>query len=573
VSRRALLLLAAALAATAVILAVSGGFRTTVGGLRVSARSPAGPGIAALLAGAIWFALARRDQGSANDLADAWRAIERHAPHTITGIAIVVAAVTAAFATHSAAGADASGYLSQAALWTSGHLFHADPLAGLVSGHDPWLTTPLGWRPAGDGSVQAPTYPPGLPLLMALPHALGGTVAASVVVIVSAAIALLATGAVATELAGGIAGIAAAVLLGISPVFLYQSIQPMSDVPVTAAWMACFYFVLRKRDAGPSGPASLSSGIACAIAVLIRPNLAPLAIVPLAIAGNRFSFAAPVAIAGLSLAGLQWIWYGSPLRSGYGTAGELFSLSNAGVNAARYFSWLMATAPMLLLGIAGFVLVRTQRPAQALATFAALVIAAYLVYAPFDQWSYLRFLLPALAVLAIFTGVALARGIERAPIVVRAPLFVALVLGAAAHGIWVARSHDTFKLAGQLRRVAQVGDFINRNLPESALIVAGEQSGAMRYYTGRPILRWEAATPKAVIDVLVALQRTNRPIYFVLDAWEHEPFRAKFAGVPAAVLDWPPVVDAGTSHRTRLWSLADRGRFLKGVNVSTIRLP
>ena len=553
------------LVTAAVLLAVSGGFRTNVGGLNVSARSPGDAAIAAFVLGVIWFVIARREQASASDLAGWWRAIERHAQNIITAIAIVVAAVTAAFATHSAAGADASGYLSQAALWTSGHLFHADPLAGMVAGHDPWLTTPLGWRPVGDGSVQAPTYPPGLPLLMALPHALGGTVAASTVVIISAAIALLATAAVATELAGGVAGMVAAILLGISPIFLNQSIQPMSDVPVTAAWMACFFFVLRNRPR--------SAGGACALAVLIRPNLAPLAIVPLAMVGNRLAFAVPVAAAGLSLAGLQLIWYGSPLRSGYGTADELFSLSNIGVNAARYFNWLITTAPVLLLGILGFLPVRRRRSARALAAFAVLVVAAYLVYAAFDQWSYLRFLLPALAVLAIFTGIALAAWVERWPIAMRAPLFTALMLGIAAHGIWVARSLDTFKLAGQLRRVAHVGEFISRTLPESALLVAGEQSGAMRYYTGRPILRWEAATPKAVLDVMIALQRTNRPIYFVLDAWEHEPFRAKFANVPAAVLDWPPMLDAGTSHRTRLWSLSDRGRFLKGDNVSTLRLP
>ena len=36
-------------------------------------------------------------------------------------------------------------------------------------------------------------------------------------------------------LAGGAAGVVAATLLAFTPVFLYQSIQPMSDVPVTAA--------------------------------------------------------------------------------------------------------------------------------------------------------------------------------------------------------------------------------------------------------------------------------------------------------------------------------------------------
>ncbi len=71
---------------------------------------------------------------------------------------------------------------------------------------------------------------------MAIPHKLAGINGATAVVIASAAIAAWATGMIA----GGAAGIIAALLLALSPSFLYQSIQPMSDVPVTAAWMLCF---------------------------------------------------------------------------------------------------------------------------------------------------------------------------------------------------------------------------------------------------------------------------------------------------------------------------------------------
>ena len=72
--------------------------------------------------------------------------------------------------------------------------------------------------------------------------------------------------------------------------------------------------------------------------MLIRPNLAPLAIVPLFLARNRIAFSIPVAIAGLFLALLQSLWYGSPLRSGYGSAEELFALANIAANASRYFT-------------------------------------------------------------------------------------------------------------------------------------------------------------------------------------------------------------------------------------------
>src|SRR5687767_6146958 len=102
------------MAIVAVVLAVSGGFRTTVGGFRISARSPLAATLAALIAGVAWFALARRDRAMAVDLEVAWRALERNASRVIGTIALIAAVVASVFASRSAAGADASGYLSQA---------------------------------------------------------------------------------------------------------------------------------------------------------------------------------------------------------------------------------------------------------------------------------------------------------------------------------------------------------------------------------------------------------------------------------------------------------------------------
>jgi hypothetical protein len=306
---------------------------------------------------------------------------------------------------------------------------------------------------------------------------------------------------------------------------------------------------------------------------LIRPNLAPLAIVPLLMVEQRKAFAVPVAIAGAFLAFVQWFWYGSPLRSGYGPAEELFALSNIGANAFRYASWLLASSPALLFAVFGFWRLRFNRTAQAMGAFALLVVGAYLIYAVFDEWSYLRFLLPALAVFAIFAAAGFSAWIDRWPVTVRAPLLFALLLGVTAHGIFVARSLDTFRLADQLRRVATVAEYVNGSVPASAVILSGEQSGSMRYYTHRPILRWEAATPESLTQAIAALEGTGRPVYVVLDAWENEPFRARFPSVPIAALDWPPILEAGTTHRTRLWRLSDRDRFLRGEPLNIIRLP
>jgi 4-amino-4-deoxy-L-arabinose transferase-like glycosyltransferase len=573
VLRRVFLAIAATLVVVAVVLAVSGGFRTTVGGFRISARSPLAASIAALLAGAAWFALARRDSAIAADLAAAWHALERNASRLIGVVALIAAIVAATFATRSAAGADASGYLSQARLWSWGLLppLHFDRAAGISPDLDGWIITPLGWMPwdgVGDMHIdgaQAPTYPPGLPMLMAVPYALADVDGATAVLIASAAIATWATGMVT----GGVAGIMAAAFLAFAPVFLYQSIQPMSDVPVTAAWMLCFLLVRRDKSKG----VSLLAGTVCAVAVLIRPNLAPLAIVPFIASTTRRWFAAPVIVAGLFIGFIQLSWYGSPFRSGYGTAEELFSISNIIPNAARYASWLVATSPVLFIALFGFVRVRQDRHARALIVFALLVIVSYLIYAVFDQWSYLRFLLPALAVFAVFAAIELQAWIERCPVAMRLPLFLTLVVSVSAYGLFVARAFETFKLAEQFKRVEQVGEFLKGYYSERPVVISGEQSGAIRYYTLMPIVRWEAATPETLRAAITAIERSGHSTYVALDAWENEPFLAKFKDLPAVALDWPPMLEAGTSHRTRVWKLADRGRFLKGEHIETIRVP
>jgi hypothetical protein len=558
-----------ALAIVATVLAVSGGFRTTVGGFRISARSPLAASTAALLAGAAWLLLARKDRSIAGDLEAAWHALERNAARMAGVTALIAALVSSTFATRSAAGADASGYLSQAQMWVRTPLLHFDPLVTLDASLGGWLTTPLGWRPVHDATgdvesaagLQAPTYPPGLPLLMALPHAIAGIDGAHAVVMGAAAAAVWAT----AMIAGGTAGVVAALILACSPVFLYQSFQLMSDVPVTAAWMLCFLLLRSDRSAW--------AGVAAAIAILVRPNLAPLVAVPLLIAPRKGAFATPVVVAGAALGVLQWYWYGSPIQSGYGSTAELFGLANVVPNAGRYFRWLIATAPVLLIAPFAFVRLRGRTDVRALMAFAVLVIGAYLIYGVFEHWSYLRFLLPAMAVFAIFAGVELAAWIGRWPLAIRFPMFFAVMLGIVAHGLIVARSLDTFRITDQLRRVGHVADAINHTAPAGAVIIAGEQSGAMRYYTGLSILRWEAATPDTLPGALERLLEAERPIYIALDAWEMELFRAKFPDVGPAALDWPPMLEAGSSHRTLAWNLADRWRYQLGQRINTVRIP
>jgi hypothetical protein len=89
----------------------------------------------------------------------------------------------------------------------------------------------------------------------------------------------------------------------------------------------------------------------------------------------------------------------------------------------------------------------------------------------------------------------------------------------------------------------------------------------------RPILRWDTSTPDALGAAVAAVEREGYSPYVALDAWEEEPFRKKFASIPELQLDWPPAVEAGESHRTKLWRFSDRARFLAGEHVETLRIP
>ncbi len=67
------------------------------------------------------------------------------------------------------------------------------------------------------------------------------------------------------------AGVGASLLVATTPVAIAHVLMPMSDVPATALWALAWVMALR-----PGVGAALAAGCAVAMAVLVRPNLAPL---------------------------------------------------------------------------------------------------------------------------------------------------------------------------------------------------------------------------------------------------------------------------------------------------------
>jgi hypothetical protein len=581
VTRRASLAAAAFLSIVAIALAVSGGFMVSVGGVRMSARSPRAAGALSLVLALAWLYSSARARATSADLTWLSSWIERRSRVWLLALTLMTGVTAVAFGTRSSSGADASGYLSQAAMWARFEWRVGDVLSDVEN----WplrddQTAPLGWRPGLEAGWQVPTYAPGFPLLMAVPSALAGNTGASAVVALSAALAVFATGALARALAGGTAALVAAALLASSPTFLYQSLQPMSDVPVTAAWLVAFWMLAERRYG--------LAGLATAVAVLVRPNLAPLAAIPLVWvmwtspaprrAARAAQFSSPVAIAAVVIASLQWRWYGSPLLSGYGSAGELFTVSNVVPNARLYASWLWEAEPAFVLAgavavIGSFVLrlVPAREVAAGknrsspngaawtmLAVFAGAVVAAYLVYGIFERWSYVRFLLPAMAAASVLLSAMADRAIGRAAPRARGLIAALAAVAIVAAGFTVARRLEVFQVADVTARAVDAGEQLRRVLPINAVLIAGEQSGSMRHETGRPIIRWDTLDVEALRAALETLRGRGFEPWWVLDQWEESVVRSRFADVPEAALDWPPRVEGGPLMRTRAWRLADQ---------------
>jgi len=575
--------------ALAAAVAATGGVDWRFGPMRLRVYQPwrllaAGLG---LTGAALWLGGAQFKAA----LERAWEARATRASWVAAAATVAAAAVGLVNGTGIAGGADAYGYVSQALMWLNGLPIRTEPLAATVPWPlAEWSLSPLGYRPGLEPGIIVPTYPPGLPLTMAAFAAVGGASAVYLVVPVLGAAAVWLTYLLGRRYSDAASGAAAAVLLAASPVFLYQLVQPMSDVPVTAWWLLSLW-------AAAGLPVVAGSGAAAA--VLTRPNLAPLAAVILAaVLTHSYSqhrnvgaslraavaFTLPLAAAVTFLAWLNARLYGSPFASGYGSASELFALANVPINANRYVRWLLETqTPVVLAGVvaplAAWLGPRapgTPSPSQGRLglAFAAVVLACYLPYSPFEEWWYLRFLLPAIPVLLVLTTPLVVRLVSAAPTAVRAPLLVAGVALLGAYYLAVANERSAFGLRRLDSRYLAAGAFASRSLPANAVLLSMQESGALRMYGGRTTVRFDRLDPEGLDAAVQFLDRAGYRPYFALEAWEEAQFRDRFSRSSAlGFLDWPPAAEVGRPVKVRFYDPRDRRRFLAGEPVATARDP
>lgn len=547
---------------------VAGGFHFVVFGIRVSSWEAYKPFRIAM--GALTAAFWLHDR-AAEPNRTSWQILPQWAPWIAGGSAAISVAVAVHFGIFAAGGADAYGYVSQASLWAEGRIVAPDPLASFV----PVIgraVAPLGYVLGRTPSVLVPVYPPGLPLAMALALEIGGKAAVYYVVPILGGLAVWLTYLLGARVAGPVSGMIAAVLLAFSPLFLFHTLEPMSDVPVTAWWLLAWVLALSRGRWTQVG-----AGLAVSAAALTRPNLVPLAIVLVVVVAatkprlSRLALFAAGSIPGcLVVAAVNAYRYGSPVASGYGSLESLYAWSHWRENLPRYVGWLIEiNSPVILLAFIAPLVARVRMSIHMLVFF-GILLACYLFYLVFDGWPFLRFLLPALPLLFVLSSAVIVRGLELVSSAFRgAAVFLLCVLLPLWYVI-KADSLTVFDIQRAEHRYRAVGETIGRTLPPHAIVMSVIQSGSVRLYSGRMTVRWDMLEPARFDEVIDLMWRAGHTPYLLLEDWEAPAFQQRFGTAsPYSGLDWPPVIEYKDSSRVRVYSFADRARHRAGEPIAT----
>jgi len=577
--RQIALVLTLVAAAWATLLTVTGGFDLAIGGVTLASHEPLRP----LFWGSLTLAAFVWANGVSPTAASWLRVFRRINCGAVVAVLVIWTMILGVrYAATVASAADAYGYISQADLWIAGDLKVPQPWVADVPWPDAkWSFTPLGYRPIEqeDNWNLVPIYSPGMPMMMAALKRLAGQAAMFVIVPITGGLLVLTTYGIGRRLGAPVAGAIAAWLVATSPTYLFMLALPMIDVPVATLWTLSFYVLLR-----PGASAALVGGATAALAILVRPNLAPL-VAALAI-GLAFGlsasgleprrarvvraivFSAAAALGALAIALIYRNLYGSPFRSGYGSLEVLFAWRYVLPNLRNYFGWMIETQTVLAVaGLASLFLpwpsiwpgLANRRVLATAALFIIVLWAEYCVYLPFDSWWFLRFLLPSWPL--IFVGlasvlVAVARARSSLGIVVVTWLVV--VLG--AYTLRVGEQRGAFTLWKTERAYVAAAQHTAALTAEKSVVFTLLHSGSVRYYGGRMTMRFDLLD-KAWLDKAVAwLAERGVHAYALLDGPEVQHFKTRFADqATTRRLDDPPMFSFGGPPSIRLFDLGAPG--------------
>jgi hypothetical protein len=485
-------------------------------------------------------------------------------PWTAIGIGVAAAAYTVFLWSYMGAvagGADSSGYMNSARLMAQGRVSApVRRVSGLAVQLPQTALVPLGFRPHGPDAM-VPTYPIGLPLAIAASATACGWERAADIPMLAHSLVGIALTAMLTRRCGlsRRAGFIAALLLATSPLYLFISLQLMSD---TAALVWTTMAVVLAWDARSRAQSwrDVCTGIAASIAVLVRPTnvlvLLPLAVC-IGLAWRRWLMLAAGSVpAGVLLLAYNVAAYHDPITTGYGDMGYRFTVGNVIPSLRNYATWLpvlLTPIGLLALGLPAIV-TRLGRIAAVLTAWAAgyLVLYAF-YYHTHEWWWYLRFLLPAfppLIVGALCVGGVVWRAWGGDTRVKRATTVLAMIVAGliAAHNYyWGSRLH-VLEIGRNEGVYPQTAAWATANLPQDAPVLAMQASGSFFYYTNFTIVRWDRCDRTMLTRLERRALAAGRPLYAVLFPFEINQLHA-FDRMPGR---WTQI---GRIRHVTIWKL------------------
>lgn len=467
-----------------------------------------------------------------------------------------------------AGGADSSGYLNAARLLSHG-VIRIEPRIPEGVTSDPRIFKafiPFGFRAGLDDRTMVPVYSIGLPIQMAAATMLLGEARGPFVVVPLLAIlgvALVYRLGRQFELPRSWAAFGAMVL-ALSPIYVFQGLQPMSDLPSTVWVLAAVVAALEARR---DERFSLLAGFAFGLAVVTRPT-STLAVIALLIAlpWTLRSFVM------LGTGGMPWaafllgfntLAYGNPFQTGYGSNSQAAIYMSLGFLPERlrhYGLWMMALfTPWLVAGWLASPAVRSidAKRRWVLVTWLATYIVFYGMYKIYDQWWATRFLLPGAPALIVGGLVAAHRALRRreehrASAASTRFLHVAIAVMAAVSVAWLGVGNArlrTFAIRDQERVYRESVRWADERIPAGSVVVTGLVSGSAFYYSDLTVVNHATVGTRFLVRIRKDTEPQGHPWYALVFPGEIVEVKKKVPG------DWQKL---GNFAQVELWQRVPR---------------
>ncbi|MCX6953755.1 MAG: glycosyltransferase family 39 protein [Verrucomicrobia bacterium] len=432
--------------------------------------------------------------------------------------------------TVAAGGSDSSGYLNSAHLIASGHLageLRVPAEFGPVSELNRMHFTPYGFYPTLEGTVLPPTYPPGLPLQFAAAgKLLGWHYGVLFIDLASALTAVWLCYLAARELnLSPFLAAAGATALALCPIFIFTSIQPLSDTPATTWSLAAVFAALRARR-------HLGWAVACgalfSIAVLVRPTNAVVLAALLVFLGPDWRRLGLLVVGGIP--GAAWLGfynytlYGHPFRSGYGAIYEAFDVVYIPGALVDFAHWLALLLPAVFLVLPLAIPFEREFRTRIVAAIAVWWVAVIVLFAcvvfSHESWWSLRYLLPSVPALILGALLGLDALVRRLP-AARRPLLLhasaaVLFIWAVAGSVYWTKKLGVLYIPGYENVYTDASLAAQKALPPNSLVVCSSFCGALYAYTNFPILRSELIDTAQFAHFAALAAKSGRPVCAVV---------------------------------------------------------